>query len=221
MNPDEPLLPDSGDDPPQQPQAPQHISARVPDRVGRGVFSTGMIAMTSGNEFILDFVQSLGGPAHVVARVVMPHGTLSQFIEALRKNLEIYQNNFGQPPELPRNKPKRQPSIQEVYDELKMPDEMLSGSYANGVMIGHTASEFKFDFLTNLFPTTAVSCRVFLSTPQVPRMLESLKQTFSQFEKRIADQRKKHQQGGDPPEASSGDDNPTPSDDDSPTGPLS
>jgi hypothetical protein len=44
-----------------------------------------------------------------------------------------------------------------------LPDEELSGSYANGVMIGHTPSEFKFDFLTNLFPTSAVSARVFLS----------------------------------------------------------
>ena len=33
--------------------------------------------------------------------------------------------------------------------------------YANGVMIGHGASEFGLDFLTSFFPQSAVSARVF------------------------------------------------------------
>src|SRR5690606_25961435 len=41
-----------------------------------------------------------------------------------------------------------QNSVQDLYDQLKMQDEMLSGSYANAVMIGHTATEFSFDFIT-------------------------------------------------------------------------
>ena len=188
---------------PQDPNGPQdvhqvrqqHVSARVPEGVSRGVFSNGVIVMAGGNEFIIDFIQNLGNPPQVAARVVMPHATLPQFIEALKKNIELYQQRFGEIPELPRAAQQaRQQTPQEVYDELKLPDAMLPGSYANGVMIGHSASEFKFDFLTNLFPHPAVSERVFLWGPQVPRMLESLQRNYDQFAERV-----KQQQKQDPP----------------------
>jgi hypothetical protein len=64
------------------------------------------------------------------------------------------------------------------------------------VMIGHTPAEFKFDFLTNLFPTSAVSARVFLSAPQVPRLLESLQGTFRQFQQRVQQQQHPPQPSG-------------------------
>lgn len=172
--------------PPSEQVRMQHITARVPEHVSRGAFSTGLIVMTGATEFILDFVQNLGNPPQVAARVVMPHATLPQFIQALRTNLDLYRERFGNPPELPRPpQPQRQPTAQEIYDELKMSDAMLSGAYANGVMIGHTPSEFKFDFLTNMFPHSAVSARVYLSAPQVPRILESLQSTFQQFQQRL------------------------------------
>ena len=63
----------------------QHVSARVPEKVSRGAFSTGAIVMTGASEFILDFIQNLSTPPSVTARIVMPHVTLPQFIEALRK----------------------------------------------------------------------------------------------------------------------------------------
>jgi hypothetical protein len=164
----------------------QHLSARVPEKVSRGAFSTGAIVMTGATEFIIDFIQNLGTPAAVVSRVIVPHAAMSQFIEALRKNLEMYRQRFGEPPQMPRAPtPAKQPTAQEIYDELKLPDELLSGAYANGVMIGHTPAEFKFDFLTNLFPNSAVSARVYLAAPQVPRLLESLQGTFRQFQQRI------------------------------------
>ncbi|MCL4203222.1 MAG: DUF3467 domain-containing protein [Pirellulaceae bacterium] len=185
-----------GDDPNRQSEQVrvQHLSARVPEKISRGAFSTGAIVMTGGTEFIIDFVQNLGTPASVASRVIMPHACMPQFIEALRKNLDIYRQRFGEPPQLPRNPPQtRQPTAQEIYDELKLPDDQLSGAYANGVMIGHTPSEFKFDFLTNLFPTSAVSARVFLSVPQVPRLLESLQSTYNQFVQRVQQQQRGQQ----------------------------
>lgn len=185
----------------------QHVTARVPQQVSRGVFSTGVIVMTGPSEFIIDFVQSVGQPAQVAARVVMPHATMPQFIQALRTNLDLYAQRFGTPPELPRvQNTGRQPSAQEIYDELKLPDHLLSGAYANGVMIGHTASEFKLDFLTNLFPHSAVSSRVFLSAPQVPRMLESLAKTFQQFQQQVQRQREQQSDDGPPPPPTSSED---------------
>ena len=182
----------------------QHVTARVPTSV-EGVLSTGMIAMTGNSEFVLDFIQNLGQAPQVVARIVVPHGVMPQFIEALRTNLELYSRNFGTPPELPTNKSDNPPSAQQIYDELKLPDEMLSGVYANGVMIVHTAAEFKLDFLTNLFPHSAVSARIYLAAPQIPRLIQSLSGTYQQFQKRVAQQqqKKKDDQGDEPPEPTS------------------
>lgn len=184
--------------PPQQPQ--KHMSARVPEGISNGIFSTGVLVMTGNTEFVLDFVQNLGQPAQIAARVVMPHSTMPQFIQALKTNLEMYTNRFGDPPELPPPNPnQKKPSLQEIYDDLKISDETLSGSYANGVMIGHAASEFKFDFLANMMPTPAVSSRVYLSAPHVPRLLQSLTKTYDDFQKRVSEQQKKRQE---PPEES-------------------
>ena len=200
-------------DQPQQPggQGPgnieqirhRQISARVPEHVARGVFSTGAIVMTGGTEFVLDFVVRMARPHQVAARVVMPHGVMPRFIEALRQNIDKYRERFGEPPRLP-DMPQPQPgehrpSIQEVYDELKMPDEALSGAYANGVMISHTPSEFGFDFVTNFFPQSSVSCRVYLSAAQAPKLLESIQNSYEQFKKRVIEQQqqlRQQQMGG-------------------------
>jgi len=181
----------------------QHVSARVPESVSHGAFSTGVIVMTGATEFILDFVQNVGHPPTVSSRIVMPHGTLPQFIDALKINLDNYSQRFGAPPELPKPTPPARPqTAQEIYDELKLSDDLLSGAYANGVMIGHTPSEFKLDFLTNLFPHTAVSARVFMSAPQIPRLIDSLSNTYSQFQQRVRDQQQQQKpQQMEPPQS--------------------
>jgi hypothetical protein len=190
---------DGSDDQLSQQVRSQHVSARVPEDVSRGVFSTGVILITGASEFVIDFIQNLGQPVQVVARVVMPHGAMPQFIGALRKNLEIYTQKFGAPtmPPTPPNQPQqRRLTVQEIYDEIKINDDMLSGVYSNGLMIGHTATEFRLDFLTNLYPHSAVSSRVFLSAPQIPRTIESLSSTFNAFQQKLQLQRQ--QPGVDP-----------------------
>jgi hypothetical protein len=80
--------------------------------------------------------------------------------------------------------PKRQ-NPQDIYDELKIKDEILSGTYANAVMIGHGPYEFSFDFITNFYPQSAVSCRVYLASGHIARLLDSLKQSWDQLRPRI------------------------------------
>ncbi|GIW95909.1 MAG: hypothetical protein KatS3mg110_3950 [Pirellulaceae bacterium] len=193
-------FPESDGKLPEDPQNPQiqqvqtrPLTARVPEPVRRGVFSSGMIVITGPTEFVLDFIQNIGPPAQVVARVIVPHAVMPQFIEALRRNWQMYIERFGTPSEPPRAAVAagagRRLTLEEIYDELKIPDELLSGAYANGLMIGHSASEFKLDFLTNMYPHSAVSCRVYLAAPQIPRIIESLHVTFVQFQQRLAQQR--------------------------------
>ena len=189
----------SGEGPPaaNPNSANQALRARIPDHVSEGCFSTGVIVMTGQNEFIVDFLLTIGRPHKVAKRVVIPHQVMPQFIEALNTNLELYKNRFGAPPVPPTNPPnpdQRRPTPQEIYDDLKLPDESLSGVYANGVMIGHGASEFGLDFLTTFFPQSAVSARVFLAAGQVPRLLDSLRNAVKQL-----DQRRQSPPGGDPP----------------------
>jgi hypothetical protein len=249
--------PDDRPDPAEQP-----IRARVPDHVAGGCFSTGVIVMTAQTEFILDFVQNLGRPHQIVARVVMPHGVLPQLVDALGRNMQLYRGRWGELPqpnipnqivmqaplpnpigtnppsrsvgELPGsgNPPSpnvlasgssgsgahhtapqqttpphppnetstgnpappqgshegtaaRQATAQEIYDDLKIRDELLSGNYANAVMIGHGPHEFSFDFITNFYPHSAVSVRVFMAAGQIPRLYDSLKGTWDQLRARM------------------------------------
>lgn len=258
----------------------QPIRARVPDNVSAGAFSTGVIVMTANSEFILDFVQNLGRPHQIVARVVMPHYVLPQLVDALQRNMELYRSRWGELPAshtppptqmpwsadqqiaTPPTPPEASPGIssqdvfagnspsspepsqpatgepstpssgsgspaggaaspnddvssndpseplgptesetpasprpasptggktataQEIYDDLKIRDELLSGAYANAVMIGHGPHEFSFDFITNFYPSSSVSSRVFLSAGQIPRLYESLKGTWEQLRSR-------------------------------------
>ncbi len=76
----------------------------------------------------------------------------------------------------PENSPQpvAPPQIEDIYDELRLPDNMLSGAYANAVLVRHTGTEFCFDFITNIFPRSAVSSRVYIAAPHVPLLLQSL-----------------------------------------------
>lgn len=288
-----------------------HLRARVPDQIADGAFSTGAIVVTGPNEFIIDFLQTIGRPHRVAARVIIAHAVMPQFIDALGKNLGLYRDRFGDPPQVPgaagpataigatgvprapggpnspanpggpgnpagpRNPlgplapssaaaastsdilagaslpqtpsptagtgeaaprpghaplppgpppppapgsppapgapPVRRPTPQEIYDDLKIPDSVLSGAYANGVMIGHGASEFVLDFLTSFYPQSAVSARVFLAAGQVPRLLDSLHHAMRQLHQ----QRKPHA-GGPPPQSPPPQQSPPPPRPDSP-----
>jgi hypothetical protein len=170
------------------------VTARVPERVARGVFSTGAIVIDGPFEFVLDFVMGLVQPRQVVARVVMSPVVVEQFIHAIRDNVGKFEARFGKIPELPRPPvPPKPPTIQEIYDDLKMSDETLAGSYCNAVLMSHGVSEFTFDFITRFFPTAAVSSRVFLAAPQVPKLLESLSNSLARYKQRMEAARQQQQ----------------------------
>ncbi len=75
------------------------------------------------------------------------------------------------------NAPRQEPPIADIYEHLKLPDEMLGGSYANVVSITHTASEFCFDFIAQVFPRSAVTARVYMAAARAPELLASLKRS--------------------------------------------
>ncbi len=188
---DKPKPPDAGFT-----QEIQHsqVTARVPEKVARGVFSNGALIMQGQHEFVLDFILNMVQPAQITARVVLPPTLMPSFLAAFRENLQNYQNRFGQPPQLPQQQqPPTPPSIEEIYSNLKLPDELLNGDYANAVMIVHTVAEFCFDFITGFYPRSAVSCRVFLSAAQATGFFNNLNRSYQQYLQKMA--------GGQPPPA--------------------
>lgn len=170
-------------------QEVQHspATARVTDAVGRGVFSTGAIVMHGLHDFVIDFVQSLAAPRRVVARIALPPTVVPLFVAALQENLRKYNQNFGPVPRMPAPPPGAAPNpspppITDVYEQLKLPDDMLSGVYANTVVISHSPAEFCFDFVTSFYPRSAVSGRVYVATPHVPELLDSLTRALQQYQ---------------------------------------
>lgn len=189
--PDDPAPGQPPKDPGPTSQEFQHtpVGARVPEKVGRGVFSTGVLVLQGAHEFVLDFVQGMVQPRQLAARVLLPPSVVPSLINALRDNLNLYQNQFGTPTALrPPTPPPTPPSIEEIYDQFKVPDDLLSGVYANAAMIVHTQAEFCLDFITNFYPRSAVSCRVYLAAPQVPGLLNTLTHSFQQYQQKLANQ---------------------------------
>jgi hypothetical protein len=162
----------------------QPVSARVPDRVARGVYCTGQVILDSPKEFIVDFLNAMTRPHQVVARVVLHPQTMAEFARALAQNIQVYKGNFGDPPPLPPPPTDRRPTIQEIYENFRVPEDLMSGAYANSVLIGHSPTEFFFDFITGFYPTSAVSSRVFLPAAQAPRFLTTINASLQQYQAR-------------------------------------
>jgi hypothetical protein len=168
-----------------------NVGARVPEKIARGVFSTGALILQGSSEFVLDFLLRMNQPQQVVARVVMPNHLIPQFIDALNNNLENYRKAFGPPPTMPMGQPPaKPPTIDEIYQDLKIPEDVMVGAYANAVMVVHSPAEFCLEFIAQFYPRSMVTARVFLSAPQVPILLNSLNQSWQNFQNKIAQQQK-------------------------------
>lgn len=166
------------------------ISARVPEQIGRGTFATHALVLTGNQELCIDFLLRMAPPYLLAARVILPYSTLAPLIHAIGENLEHFRQRFGHAPAAlpppPPNVP--QPDLAEVYDQLKISDEVAVGAYANTLMISHSASEFCLDFILDMFPRSVVTQRVYMAAPQIPPLLTTLKRTFDQLQQRLAQQ---------------------------------
>jgi len=150
----------------------QQVSARVPESVAPGVFASGTLVINGQHEFIIDFLQSVTRPQQVAVRVVLPPTIIPGMLRAMRQNIKLFEERFGAIPELPKP-PARDnsagggsggggdspPSVDEIYEQLKMSDEVAAGTYANTVMITHAPSEFCFDFIGGFYPRSTVAAR--------------------------------------------------------------
>lgn len=161
------------------------VAARVPEKVAKGIFCTGQVILDSPKEFVIDFLQGLTRPYQVVSRVVLTPQTVAELSDALSKNVEAYTKNFGPPPAVPGPPPKNRPTLQEIYENFRLPEELLSGTYANSVMIGHSPTEFFMDFISGFYPTSAVAARIFMPVQQIQRFQTAIQSSLENHRQRF------------------------------------
>jgi hypothetical protein len=82
------------------------------------------------------------------------------------------------PPPAAPAAPPPQP-ITDIYDQIRLSDEMLGGAYANVVAITHTPAEFCFDFIASVYPRSVVTARVYLAAPRAADALVSLRRSIA------------------------------------------
>jgi hypothetical protein len=223
----EDLTPRPGGDPHGLTQDFQHtpVAARVPEKIGRGVFSSATMILQTGDLFVIDFLSMMVQPQQVVARVVLTSHTFAQFLNALKLNVANFERQFGllstrlppaaqgapvpQPvpvnpaapvvattgapgaPQMPSGIPAHvppaagagmPPPITELYEQLKFPEDLLAGAFANAVMIRHTPEEFCFDFISSFYPRPVVTARVFLAAGRIPSLVDAMHNSLRRYQ---------------------------------------
>jgi len=74
----------------------QQVAINTTDEMSRGRYSNSMFITHGPEEFIIDwFLQSPNGP-HLVSRVIVTPAHMKRIVNALKENLDIYENTFGE-----------------------------------------------------------------------------------------------------------------------------
>ena len=206
------------------------VGARVPEKVGRGVFATALMVLQTNELFVLDLLSMTSQPQQVVGRIIMTATSFSQFLAALRVNVKHYESEIGPlrarvpaphpgghpapggpapggvpagvaggtgsaggPPSqtggglMPETMQSHTASsppgpITELYEQVRFPEDLLGGAFANAVMIRHTPEEFCFDFISSLYPRPIVVSRVFAAAGRVPSFIEAMAGSLERYQ---------------------------------------
>jgi hypothetical protein len=74
---------------------------------------------------------------------------------------------------------------QQQQIQVKIPDDILKGAYANMVQVAHGPEEFIMDFM-NLFPPSGiVSSRVIMSPGHMKRFIAALEDNLKRYEEQF------------------------------------
>ena len=73
----------------------QKVQIRAKDDDLKGAYSNMAQIMHTQEEFILDFFNIAGQQGVLSSRVILSPGHLKRLVQALQKNIELYEKNFG------------------------------------------------------------------------------------------------------------------------------
>lgn len=67
--------------------------------------------------------------------------------------------------------------------QVKFPENLQGGAYANNMVVSHTREEFIMDFLMVAAPAGAVTSRVIVSPGHIKRIVAALQENVAKYEK--------------------------------------
>lgn len=81
----------------EEQNVPQQLDIELSEDVAGGVYSNLAMIVHSQSEFVLDFIQLLPGvpKAKVRSRIIVTPEHAKRLLQALKDNLEKYEDNFG------------------------------------------------------------------------------------------------------------------------------
>ena len=81
-----------------QPQPQQQLNIKIDDKVGEGTYANFFMITNSPSEFVIDFGRILPGipDARIYTRVVCTPQHAKQLLQILQKNIEGFENQFGE-----------------------------------------------------------------------------------------------------------------------------
>lgn len=68
--------------------------------------------------------------------------------------------------------------------KIKIGDAVLTGSYANTMLVTHTTEEFVLDFILSLPPQAVCNARVVLNPRHLKRIIHALQQNLATYEEK-------------------------------------
>lgn len=80
------------------------------------------------------------------------------------------------------NQPQQQSNM-----NIKIPDTILAGTYANMMMVAHTQEEFVLDFMNVLPPQGTVNARVITSPGHMKRIIAALTENLQKYEQQFGE----------------------------------
>ncbi len=74
---------------------PNQINVEFPKEIAGGVYANNMAVTHTAEEFIMDYIM-IAPPAGVVkSRIVVSPGHMKRILQALRENMDKYEQKFG------------------------------------------------------------------------------------------------------------------------------
>lgn len=167
----------------QPPTSPGFLSFRTPAAVASGVYATAVIVANTREEFFLDFLSTYTVPTRLLTRVILHPAHAKRLAQALRQNLEVYQEKFGQIPTSPlvASAAASQP-VADMYSKFDLPETVVGGVYTNTALVRYTREEFVLDFMLVMQPPPVLTARVLMSPPHILRLVKALNDRLQTYE---------------------------------------
>jgi hypothetical protein len=170
-------------------------TALIPEKVGIGLFSTEVVVFHSESEVAIDFIQGIAKPYRVVRRVIMANSITKTFFEVLKNELNSpkksnnssyvenlknknYEESLNKNQQKDEDLEKRE-KVDDIYRELKIENDELSGFYANKVLINYGTDSICLDFISNIYPKSIVTSRIFVTNGTIIELLSALNKIFN------------------------------------------